>query len=169
MKAVGAITEADVNLALASDAVINAFNVRPNVQARNLADREEVDIRTYSVIYDAINEVRDALEGMLAPEVREEITGTLEVLEVFKITRVGNVAGGRVASGKVTRSDLARVIRDSVVIFDSKFASLRRFKDDVKEVLAGQDCGFMIENYPDLHPGDVVEAYRKSEVRRKLN
>ncbi|MDX1906768.1 MAG: translation initiation factor IF-2 [Bacteroidia bacterium] len=169
MKAVGAITEADVNLALASDAVIIAFNVRPNVQARNLADREEVDIRTYSVIYDAINEVRDALEGMLAPEVREEITGTLEVLEVFKITRVGNVAGGRVASGKVTRSDLARVIRDSVVIFDSKFASLRRFKDDVKEVLAGQDCGFMIENYPDLHPGDVVEAYRKSEVRRKLN
>ena len=167
-KGVGAITEADVNLAVASDAIVLAFNVRPNAQARNLAEREEVDIRTYSVIYDAINDVRDALEGLLSPEIKEEITGTAEVREVFKITKVGNVGGGMVTSGKMTRNDPVRILREDVVIYDSRFSSLKRFKDDVKEVLNGQEFGFMIENYPDIKAGDTLEVYRVNEIRRKL-
>ncbi|RMG58231.1 MAG: translation initiation factor IF-2 [Bacteroidetes bacterium] len=167
-KGVGAITEADINLAVASDAIVLAFNVRPNAQARNLAEREEVDIRTYSVIYDAINDVKDALEGLLSPEIKEEIVATAEIKEVFKITKVGNVGGGLVTSGKITRNDSVRVLRDDVVIYDSTFSSLKRFKDDVKEVLNGQEFGFMIENYPDIKAGDTLEIYRVNEIRRKL-
>lgn len=164
----GAITEADVNLAIASDAVLMAFNVRPNAQARNLAEREEVDIRTYSVIYDAINDVRDALEGLLSPEIKEEEMGTAEILEIFRITKVGIVAGGMVKSGKIKREDPVRVIRDGVVIYSSNLSSLKRFKDDAKEVFSGQEFGFTVENYPDLKAGDIIESYHVNEIRRKL-
>lgn len=164
----GAITEADVNLAIASDAVLMAFNVRPNAQARNLAEREEVDIRTYSVIYDAINDVRDALEGLLSPEIKEEEMGTAEILEIFRITKVGLVAGGLVKSGKIKREDPVRVIRDGVVIYSSNLSSLKRFKDDAKEVFSGQEFGFTVENYPDLKAGDIIESYHVNEIRRKL-
>lgn len=164
----GAINEADVNLAIASDAVLIAFNVRPNALARNLAEREEVDIRTYSVIYDAINDVRDALEGLLSPEIKEEEMGTAEILEVFRITKVGTVAGGLVKSGKIKREDPVRVIRDGVVIYTSNLGSLKRFKDDAKEVFSGQEFGFTVENYPDLKVGDIIESYKVNEIRRKL-
>ncbi|MDW3650515.1 MAG: translation initiation factor IF-2 [Bacteroidia bacterium] len=167
-KGVGAISEADVNLAIASDAIILAFNVRPNSLARALAEREEVDIRMYSVIYDAINDIKDALEGLLSPEIKEEIIGTAEVKEVFKVTKVGNVAGSQCLSGKIKREEPIRVIRDSVVIYDSKLSSLKRFKDDVKEVVSGQEFGFMVENYNDIKVGDVLECYHVNEIRRKL-
>ncbi|MEL6671707.1 MAG: translation initiation factor IF-2 [Bacteroidota bacterium] len=167
-KGTGAITEADINLAIASEAVVIAFNVRPNAQARALAQREEVDIRMYSVIYNAINDVKDALEGLLSPEITEEIVGTAEVLEVFKITRVGNVAGSQCTTGKIRREDPIRIIRDGVVIYDSKLSSLKRFKDDAKEVVSGQEFGFMVENYNDIKVGDVLESYRINETRRKL-
>ena len=168
MKNVGAINEGDVLLASASDAVIIAFNVRPNAQARALAEREEIDLRTYSVIYDAINDVKDALEGLLSPEIKEEIMGTAEVREVFKVTKVGNVAGAYVTSGKIFRNDRVRIIRDNVVIYDSTLSSLKRFKDDVKEVATGFEFGFMVENYNDIKVEDVLESYRQKEVRRKL-
>ena len=168
MKAVGAITEADINLAMASDAIVIAFNVRPNAQARSLAEREQVDIRTYSVIYNAINDVKDALEGLLSPEIKEEVMGTAEVKEIFRITKVGNVAGAQCTSGRINRDDPVRLIRDGVVIYESKLSSLRRFKDDVKEVLNGQECGFMVENYQDVKEGDVLESYRINEIRRTL-
>lgn len=164
----GAITEADVNLAIASDAVLMAFNVRPNALARNLAEREEVDIRTYSVIYDAINDVRDALEGLLSPEIKEDEMGTAEIVEIFRITKVGIVAGGMVKSGKIKREDPVRVIRDGVVIYSSNLSSLKRFKDDVKEIFSGQEFGFTVENYPDLKAGDIIESYHVNEIRRKL-
>ncbi|MEZ4771573.1 MAG: translation initiation factor IF-2 [Bacteroidia bacterium] len=167
-KAVGAISEADVNLAIASDAIVMAFNVRPNAQARSLAEREEVDIRTYSVIYDAINDVRDALEGLLSPEIKEEIVGTAEVRDVFNITKVGNVAGALAMTGKIKRDDPVRIIREGVVIYNSKLASLKRFKDDAKEVISGMEFGFMVENYNDIKPGDVLESYRINEIKRKL-
>ena len=167
-KGVGAITEGDVLLASASDAVIIAFNVRPNAQARKLAEKEAIDIRTYSVIYDAIDDVRDALEGLLSPELKEEINGTAEVREVFKVSKVGTVAGSMVTSGKVYRNDPVRVIRDGVVIYDSILASLKRFKDDAKEVAAGYECGIMVDNYNDVKVGDVIESYKVNEVRRKL-
>ncbi|MEM6800984.1 MAG: translation initiation factor IF-2 [Bacteroidota bacterium] len=167
-KGVGAISEADVNLAIASDAIILAFNVRPNSLARALAEREEVDIRMYSVIYDAINDIKDALEGLLSPEIKEEIVGTAEVKEVFKVTKVGNVAGSQCMSGKIKRDEPIRIIRDSVVIYDSKLSSLKRFKDDVKEVVSGQEFGFMVENYNDIKVGDVLECYHVNEIRRKL-
>ena len=167
-KGVGAISEADINLAIASDAIVIAFNVRPNAQARALAEREEVDIRLYSVIYDAINDVKDALEGLLSPEIKEEIMGTAEVREVFKITKVGNVAGAFCSQGKIKRDDPIRIIRDSVVIYDSKLSSLKRFKDDAKEVVSGQEFGFMVENYNDIKVGDVLESYHVNEIKRKL-
>ncbi len=167
-KGVGAISEADVNLAIASEAVILAFNVRPNAQARSLAEREEIDIRTYSVIYDAINDVKDALEGLLSPELKEEILGTAEVREVFKVTRVGMVAGSYATSGKITKNDPVRVIRDGVVIHQGKLNSLKRFKDDVKDVSNGYEFGCMVENYNDIQVGDVIESYRVKEVKRKL-
>lgn len=168
LKSVGAITEGDVLLASASDAIIIAFNVRPSAKARLLSEKESIDIRMYSVIYDAINDVRDALEGLLSPEIREEILGTAEVRDVFKITKVGNVAGCLVLSGKINKVDPIRVIRDAVVIYDSKLASLKRFKDDVKDVVAGYEFGAMVENYNDIQPGDILESYRRNEFRRKL-
>jgi len=168
LKGVGAITEGDVLLASASDAVIIAFNVRPTAKARQLAEKEEIDIRTYSVIYDAINDVTDALEGLLSPEIREEIMGTAEVREVFKISKVGAVAGCYATSGKIYRNEPVRVIRDGVVIYDSNLSSLKRFKDDVKEVASGFEFGAMVENYNDIKEGDVLESYRRNEVKRKL-
>ena len=168
LKGTGAITEGDVLLASASDAVIIAFNVRPSANARHLAEKEEIDIRTYSVIYDAINDVRDALEGLLSPEIKEEVVGTAEVREVFKVSRVGTVAGCYATSGKINRNDPIRVIRDGVVIYDSSLSSLKRFKDDVKEVANGFEFGATVENYNDIKVGDVLESYRVNEIRRKL-
>ncbi|MEM6261080.1 MAG: translation initiation factor IF-2 [Bacteroidota bacterium] len=169
LKGVGAITESDINLASASDAIIIAFNTRPTTQARILAEREKIDIRTYSVIYNAINDVKDALEGLLSPEIKEEIVGNAEVREVFKVTKVGNVAGCMVTSGKIYRNEPVRVIREGVVIYTSKLSSLKRYKDDAKEVAAGFECGLMVENYNDIKIGDIIEAYRETEVKRKLS
>ncbi len=167
-KGVGAITEADINLAIASEAIVIAFNVRPIAKARQLADRENVDISTYSVIYDAIDDVRDALEGLLSPELREEEAGTAEIREVFKISKVGNIAGCLVVSGKIERGNPVRIIRDGVVVHEGKLASLKRFKDDAKEVVSGQECGMMIDNFNDIQVGDTIESYRVNEIRRKL-
>ena len=168
LKGVGAITESDVTLASASDAVVIAFNVRPNALARGLAEREGIEMRTYSVIYDAINDVKDALEGLLSPEIKEEMLGTAEVREVFKITKVGSVAGCYATSGKLYRNEQVRVIRDGIVIYNSKFSSLKRYKENVKEVLNGSEFGAMIENYNDIKVGDVFECFRTKEIRRKL-
>jgi translation initiation factor IF-2 len=167
-KGVGAITESDVLLASASDAIIVGFNVRPSGPARSLAENEEIDVRTYSVIYDAINDLKDAMEGMLSPEVKEEVTGNVEIREVYKISRVGNVAGCMVTSGKIFRNSKIRLLRDNVVIFSGELTSLKRFKDDVKEVAKGYDCGLQIKNYNDIKVGDVVEAYQEVEVRKRL-
>ncbi|MFV8226319.1 translation initiation factor IF-2, partial [Christiangramia aquimixticola] len=167
-KGVGAITESDVLLASASDAVIIGFNVRPAGNARMVADKEEIDIRTYSIIYDAINDLKDAMEGMLSPELKEEITGTAEIRETFKISKVGTIAGCMVTSGKIYRSAGIRLIRDGVVVYTGELASLKRFKDDVKEVSKGYDCGLQIKNYNDIREGDVVEAFREVEVKKTL-
>ncbi|HZW77348.1 MAG TPA: translation initiation factor IF-2 [Flavobacteriaceae bacterium] len=167
-KAVGAITENDVLLASASDAVIIGFNVRPMGNARQLADKEEIDIRTYSIIYDAINDLKDAMEGMLSPVMKEEITGTAEVRELFKISKVGTIAGCMVTSGKIFRNSGIRLIRDGVVIYTSELLSLKRFKDDVKEVAKGYDCGLQIKNYNDLQIGDQIEAFQEVEVKKTL-
>ena len=167
-KAVGAISESDVLLAAASDAVIIGFQVRPSTGARKLAEKEEIEIRLYSVIYDAINEVKDGIEGMLAPEEKEEITATAEVLETFKISRVGTIAGAIVREGKLQRTSKIRVIRDGIVVYTGELGSLKRFKDDVKEVVSGQDCGLNILNYNDIKVGDIVEAYQVVEVKRTL-
>lgn len=167
-KAVGPITESDVLLASASDAIIIGFNVRPMGTARAIADREEIDIRTYSIIYDAINDLRDAMEGMLSPEMKEEITGTAEIRETFKISKVGTIAGCMVTDGKIYRSSNVRLIRDGVVIFTGTLASLKRFKDDVKEVGKGYDCGMQIKNYNDIQEGDIIEAFQEVAVKKKL-
>lgn len=167
-KAVGAISESDVLLAAASNAIIIGFQVRPSASARKLAEKEEIEIRLYSVIYDAINEVRDGIEGMLAPEQKEEITASVEVREVFKISRVGTVAGCMVKEGKITRHAKIRIIRDGIVIYTGLLGSLKRFKDDVKEVSTGYDCGLNIENFNDIKTGDVIEAYEIVEIKRKL-
>lgn len=167
-KGVGAITESDVLLASASDAIIIGFNVRPAGNARQVADREEIDIRTYSIIYDAINDLKDAMEGMLSPEMKEEITGTAEIRETFKISKVGTIAGCMVTDGKIFRNSNIRLIRDNVVIFTGELASLKRFKDDAKEVAKGYDCGLQIKNYNDIKEGDVVEAFQEVEVKKKL-
>ena len=167
-KAVGAISESDVLLAAASDAVIIGFQVRPSTGARKLAEKEEIEIRLYSVIYDAINEVKDGIEGMLAPEEKEEITATAEVLETFKISKVGTIAGAIVREGKLQRTSKIRVIRDGIVVYTGELGSLKRFKDDVKEVVSGQDCGLNILNYNDIKVGDIVEAYHVVEVKRTL-
>lgn len=167
-KGVGAITESDVLLASASEAIIIGFNVRPAGKARQVAEQEEIDIRTYSIIYDAINDLRDAMEGMLSPDIKEEITGTAEVRELFKISKVGTIAGCMVTSGKILRSGKIRIIRESVVIFDGELAALKRFKDDVKEVAKGYDCGMQIKNYNDLKEGDVFECYQEVEVKKTL-
>jgi translation initiation factor IF-2 len=167
-KAVGQISEADIYLAAASNAIIIGFQVRPSLSARKLAEKEEIDIRLYSIIYDAINEVRDAMEGMLSPEIREEIVATLEVVDIFKITKVGTVAGCIVREGKIKRSSKIRVIRDGIVIYTGLLGSLKRFKDDVKEVVSGQDCGLNVDKFNDIKVGDMVEAYEESEVKKKL-
>ncbi|MDT0650470.1 translation initiation factor IF-2 [Autumnicola edwardsiae] len=167
-KGVGAITESDVLLASASDAVIIGFNVRPAGNARQVADKEEIDIRTYSIIYDAINDLKDAMEGMLSPELKEEITGTAEIRETFKISKIGTIAGCMVTSGKIYRSAGVRLIRDGVVVYTGELSSLKRFKDDVKEVSKGYDCGLQVKNYNDIKEGDVVEAFREVEVKKKL-
>ncbi len=167
-KAVGAISESDVLLAAASDAVIIGFQVRPSSGARKLAEKEEIEIRLYSVIYDAINEVKDGIEGMLAPEEKEEVTATAEVMETFKISKVGTIAGAIVREGKLQKTSKIRVIRDGIVVYTGELGSLKRFKDDVKEVVSGQDCGLNILNYNDIKVGDIVEAYQVVEVKRTL-
>jgi translation initiation factor IF-2 len=167
-KGVGAITESDVLLASASDAIIVGFNVRPSGNARSLADNEEIDVRTYSIIYDAINDLRDAMEGMLSAEIKEEVTGNVEIREVYKITKVGNIAGCMVTSGKIFRNSKIRIIRDSVVIHSGELTSLKRFKDDAKEVAKGYDCGIQIKNFNNIEIGDVIEAYQEVEVKKKL-
>jgi translation initiation factor IF-2 len=167
-KGVGAITESDVLLASASDAIIIGFNVRPMGNARQLADKEEIEIRSYSIIYDAINDLKDAMEGMLSPELREEVTGTAEIRETFKISKVGTVAGCMVINGKIFRNSGVRLIREGVVVYTGVLDSLKRFKDDVKEVSKGYDCGMQIKNYNDINIGDVIEAFQEVEVKKKL-
>jgi translation initiation factor IF-2 len=167
-KAVGQIKETDVMLAAASNAIIVGFQVRPSMVARKLAEKEEIDIRLYSVIYDAIEEVKAAMEGMLSPEIKEEITATVEIREVFKITRVGTVAGCMVKEGKITRNSRIRVIRDGIVVYTGELGSLKRFKEDVKEVVSGYECGLNIANFNDIKVGDIIESYREVEVMKKL-
>ena len=167
-KAVGQISESDVSLAAASDAIIIGFQVRPSVAARKMAEQEGVDIRLYSIIYDTIEEVKSAMEGMLAPEIKEENTATVEVRQVYKITKVGTVAGAFVLEGKVHRSDKVRVIRDGIVVHTGAINALKRFKDDVKEVSTNFDCGISIVNYNDIREGDILEAFTEIEVKQKL-
>ncbi len=165
--AVGQISESDVLLAAASNAIIVGFQVRPSASARKIAEKEEIEIRLYSVIFDAINDIKDAIEGMLEPIIKEEIVASVEVQEIFKISKVGTVAGCVVREGKLGRNTTIRVIRDGIVIHTGKLGSLKRFKDDVKEVTVGQDCGLNIESYNDVKVGDIVEGYEKVEVKRK--
>jgi len=167
-KGVGAITESDVLLASASDAIIVGFNVRPVGNARTIADKEEIDIRTYSIIYDAINDLKDAMEGMLSPELKEEVTGTAEIRETFKISKIGTIAGCMVTNGKIYRNSGIRLIRDGVVVYTGELSSLKRFKDDVKEVSKGYDCGMQIKGYNDINEGDILEAFQEVEVKKKL-
>ena len=167
-KGVGAITESDVLLASASNAIIVGFNVRPMSNARALAEKEEIDIRTYSIIYDAINDLKSAMEGMLSPEMREEVTGTVEIRELFKISKVGTIAGCMVTDGKIYRNSKIRLLRENVVIYTGELSSLKRFKDDVKEVSKGYDCGLQIKNYNDIKEGDVLEAFQEVAVKKKL-
>ena len=167
-KGVGAITESDVLLASASDAIVIGFNVRPMVNARMIADKEEIDIRLYSIIYDAINDVKDAMEGLLSPEMREEITGNAEIRETFKISKIGTIAGCMVTSGKIFRNSGVRVIREGVVVHVGELISLKRFKEDVKEVAKGYDCGFQIKDYNDIKIEDVIEFYKEVAVKKKL-
>lgn len=167
-KAVGQISESDILLAAASNALVIGFQVRPSIGARKLAEKEEIDIRLYSIIYDAIDELKAAMEGMLSPEIKEEILGTAEVLNVFKITKVGSVAGCIVREGKVVRNAKCRLIRDGIVVYTGELGSLKRFKDDAKEVLNGFECGLNISNFNDIKVGDLIESYQEVEVRRKL-
>ena len=167
-KAVGAISESDVSLASASNAIIIGFDVRPSGAAKRLAEQNDVDIRIYSIIYDAIDEVKSAMEGLLAPKVKEEVTSTVEVMEVFHISKVGMVAGCRVRDGKVSRNDKARVIRDGIVIHTGDIQALKRFKDDVKEVQAGMECGMSLVSYNDIKEGDIIETFTQIEVKQTL-
>lgn len=167
-KGVGAITESDVLLASASDAIIIGFNVRPQGNAKQLAEKEEIDIRNYSIIYAAIDDLKDAMEGMLSPEMREEVTGTAEIRELFKVSKVGTIAGCMVTDGKIFRNSQIRLIREGVVIYTGELATLKRFKDDVKEVSKGYDCGMQIKNYNDIKEYDLIEAFQEVEVKKKL-
>jgi translation initiation factor IF-2 len=167
-KAVGQISESDVILATASNAVIIGFQVRPSLNARRLAEKEQIDIRLYSIIYDAIEEIKSAMEGMLSPEIKEEIVATIEIRDVFKITKVGTVAGCFVKEGKITRNTKVRVIRDGIVIHSGELGSLKRFKDDVKEVNNGYECGLNLNNFNDIKVGDIIEGYQETEVKKKL-
>lgn len=167
-KAVGQISESDILLAAASNAVIVGFQVRPSMNARKLAEKEEIDIRLYSIIYDAIEEIKAAMEGMLSPEVKEVIVATLEIRELFKVTKVGTVAGCYVKEGKITKNSKVRIIRDGIVIYTGELGSLKRFKDDVKEVVGGYECGLNIQNFNDIKVGDIIEAYQEVEVKKTL-
>ena len=167
-KAVGAITESDVLLASASDAIIIGFNVRPSGNARSIADKEDVDIRNYSIIYDAINDLKDAMEGMLSPDLKEEISGNAEIRETFKISKIGTIAGCMMTDGKVYRKSNVRLIRDGIVVTSTTLASLKRFQDDVKEVSKGYDCGIQLKNYNDIKIGDVLEFYNELQVKKKI-
>ena len=167
-KGVGQITESDVLLAAASDAIMIGFNVRAGANAKDLADKEEIEIRTYSVIYKAIDEVKEAMEGMLSPEIQEQVIGNVEIRETFKITKVGTIAGCMVLTGKVTRNSKIRLLRDGIVKFDGELESLKRFKDDVKEVTKGYECGLNIKGYNDIEVGDILEVYEEVAVKKKL-
>lgn len=167
-KGVGGISETDVLLAAASDAVIFGFHVRATQQAREIAERESVDIRSYKIIYDAVNDVKAALEGMLEPEISEEITSSIAVRETFKVPKAGTVAGCYVQTGKVHRSDNVKLYRNDKLIFEGKIASLKRFKDDVREVAAGFECGIKLESYDDIHVGDVLESFQIVKTKRTL-
>jgi len=167
-KAVGQISESDILLAAASNAIIVGFQVRPSMNARKLAEKEEIDIRLYSIIYNAIEEIKSAMEGMLSPEVKEEIVATLEIREIFKVTKVGTVAGCYVKEGKITRNTPVRIIRDGIVIYTGELGSLKRFKDDVKEVVGGYECGLNIQNFNDIKTGDIVEGYQIVEIKKTL-
>jgi translation initiation factor IF-2 len=167
-KSVGAISESDVLLATASEAIIIGFQVRPSVSARKLAEQEQIDIRLYSIIYDAINEVKDAMEGMLAPEYEEKIVCNLEVRNTFKLPKAGMIAGCMVIDGKVHRNTKVRVIRDGIVTYTGELSSLKRFKDDVKEVATGYECGIGIANFNDIKVGDIIEGYEQIAVKRTL-
>jgi translation initiation factor IF-2 len=167
-KAVGQISESDILLAAASNAIIVGFQVRPSLSARKLAEKEEIDVRLYSIIYDAIEEIRAAMEGMLSPEVKEEIIATLEIRDIFKVTKVGTVAGCYVKEGKITRNTKVRVIRDGIVVYTGELGSLKRFKDDVKEVVGGYECGLNISNFNDIKVGDIVEGYQQVEIKKTL-
>jgi len=167
-KGVGAITESDVLLASASDAIIIGFNVRPAGPAKLIAQKEEIDIRMYSIIYDAINDLKDAMEGMLSPDMVEEITGNAEIREVYKISKVGNIAGCMVTTGKIFRKSSIRVIRDGIVIHTGELETLKRFKDDVKEVAKGYDCGIQIKAFNEIKVEDIIEAYHVVAVKKTL-
>jgi translation initiation factor IF-2 len=167
-KAVGQISESDILLAAASNAVIIGFQVRPSMSARKLAEKEQIDIRIYSIIYDAIEELRAAMEGMLSPEIKEEITATLEIKEVFKITKTGTIAGCIVKEGKISRTSKVRVIRDGIVVYTGELGSLKRFKDDAKEVVNGLECGLNIHNFNDIKVGDFIEGFTETEIKKKL-
>jgi translation initiation factor IF-2 len=167
-KAVGQISESDILLAAASNAIVIGFQVRPSLSARKLAEKEQIDIRLYSIIYDAIEEVKSAMEGMLSPEIREEIVGTLEILETFRINKVGTIAGCIVREGKIKRTNKVRLIRDGIVIYSGELGSLKRFKDDAREVVSGLECGLNIANFNDIKAGDMVEAYEETELKKTL-
>ena len=167
-KAVGAITESDVLLASASDAIVVGFNVRPMGNARQIADKEQIDIRTYSIIYDAINDVKDAMEGMLSPDFKEEITGLCEIRETFKISKIGTIAGCMVTKGKIVSNSEIRLIREGVVIFTGSLSSLKRFKDDAKEVTKGYDCGLQVKDYNDIKVGDEIEGFINVAIKKKI-
>lgn len=167
-KAVGQISESDIMLAAASNAIVIGFQVRPSMAARRLAEKEEIDVRLYSIIYAAIEELKSAMEGMLSPEIKETVTATIEIREVFKITKVGTIAGCMVKEGKVKRNSRIRLVRDGIVVFTGELESLKRFKDDVKEVVSGYECGLNIKNYNDIQEGDIIEAFEEVEVSRKL-
>ena len=167
-KSVGQISESDVMLAAASDAVIIGFQVRPSVNARKLAENEQIDIRLYSVIYNAIEELEKAMEGMLSPDIEEKIVCNIEIRETFKISKVGTIAGCYVLDGKMTRNTQVRVIRDGIVVYSGELATLKRFKDDVKEVSSGYECGLSIKNFNDIKIGDIIEGFEEVEVKKKL-
>jgi translation initiation factor IF-2 len=166
--AVGAITETDVNLATASNAIIIGFNIRPEVKAQGHAEKEGVDIRLYNVIYDAVDDVRKAMEGLLSPTFKEKYLGRVEIREVFSVPKIGNVGGCYVLDGKVPRNAQVRLLRDNVVVYEGKLSSLRRFKDDVKEVATGYECGMGLENYNDIKVGDIIEAFEMEKFAAKL-
>lgn len=167
-KAVGQISESDIILAVASNAIVIGFQVRPSLNARKVAEKEQIDIRLYSIIYDAIEEIKAAMEGMLSPEIKEEIVATIEIRDVFNITKVGTVAGGFVKEGKITRNTKVRLIRDGIVVHSGNLGSLKRFKDDVKEVTSGYECGLNIQGFNDIKVGDIIEGYQETEVKKKL-